>query len=150
VGEVALSQAQCRLRDGGTRPPNPKPERTRSRSPNQSPIRARTPESGSKEESDLPLDFGVRVQGRVRFAFGLQSPSPRKSPICFTPESESKEEPDFRWTPESVGLKSPIQNKSDSVRFLGDGSDRVQSQLHTHTHTRARAHSIYSLVSGYA
>ena len=59
-----------------------------------SPIRARTPESESKyesdfrwtpesesnEESDLPLDSRVRVQVRARF--------------FLTPESESKEEPD--------------------------------------------------------
>jgi hypothetical protein len=71
-----------------------------------SPIQARTPESESKEEpdllwtreseskeeSDLPLDSRVRVQGRVRFAFGLQSPSPRESPICFGPESPTESE----------------------------------------------------------
>jgi hypothetical protein len=34
-------------------------------------------------------------------------------------EPESKgEESDFRWTQEPDGLKSPIQNKSESVRFL--------------------------------
>ena len=55
-----------------------------------SPIRARTPESESKEEPDLPLDSGVRVQGRIRFAFGLQSPSPRGGPICFGPESPTE------------------------------------------------------------
>jgi hypothetical protein len=69
----------------------------------------------------LPLDFGVRVQGEVRFAFGLQTPSPRGSPVFFTPEPESKGEPDFRWIPESDGLTSPIQSKSGSVRFLGCG-----------------------------
>jgi hypothetical protein len=41
------------------------------------------PDSESKRESDLPLDFRARVQGGVRFAFGLQR------------ESESKEESDF-------------------------------------------------------
>jgi hypothetical protein len=99
-----------------------------------SPIWARTPEPESKEEpdflwsrepeskeeSDLPLDSRVRVQGRVRFAFGLQSPSPRESPICFGPGSptgsESKGEsdlakhllrlirPDFVWSVAEKGV----------------------------------------------
>ena len=68
-----------------------------------SPIRARTSESESKEESDLlwtreseskeesnlPLDSRARVQGRVRLlCLWTWSPS-------WTPESESKGEPDL-------------------------------------------------------
>jgi hypothetical protein len=78
-----------------------------------------------------------RKGGGSDLLFGPGSPSPRKSPICFrhrepeskgesdyffTPEPESKGESDCRWTYEPDGLKSPIQNKTDSVRFLGSSA----------------------------
>jgi hypothetical protein len=91
VGEVALSQAQCRLRGGGTRPPNPKPEQTRSPSPNQSPIRAQTPDPGSKGESDLLWTRESESKGEPDLLWALEPESKGESDLFFTPESESKE-----------------------------------------------------------
>jgi hypothetical protein len=52
-----------------------------------SPIRARSRESESKEESDL--------------LWTRESESKEESDLLWIPESESKEEPDLLWTPES-------------------------------------------------
>jgi hypothetical protein len=83
---------RCRLRGGGTRPPNSKPDQTRCPSPNQSPT-GREPESPSPRRSPI--------------CFGPGSPSPRRSPICFGPESPS---PSPRGSPISVGLRSPMDS----------------------------------------
>jgi hypothetical protein len=61
-------------------------------------------ESESKPESDR--------------AWIPESESKKEPDLLWTPESESKGESDFHWTWESDGPQSPIQNKSDSVRFL--------------------------------
>jgi hypothetical protein len=53
----------------------------------ESPIRARTREPESKEESDL--------------LWTPESESKEESDLLWTPESESKEGPDWLWTPES-------------------------------------------------
>jgi hypothetical protein len=139
VGEVALSQAESRLRSGGTRPQNPKPEQARSPSPNQSPT-GHGPQSPSPRRSPMcfrpqspsprgsPICFGPQSPSPRRSScfFLLQSPSPRRSPICFgPPEPESKGESDLLWTPESNGLQIQIQNQMDSVHFLVTRTRRI-------------------------
>jgi hypothetical protein len=88
-------KAQCRLRGGGTRPPNPKPEQTRSPSPNQS-LTARGPQSPSPRKSPI--------------CFGPESPGPRKSPNCLGPGSPSPREA----SPISVGPESPMDPRARS------------------------------------
>jgi hypothetical protein len=107
VGEVALSQSQCRLRGGGTRPPNPRPDQIRSPSPNQS-TRAR-PGAGSRARVQggvrFALDPRARVQGRVRFLWTPRVRVQGRVRFFWTPESESKE------SPIAVGLKSPMGSR---------------------------------------
>ena len=120
VGEVALSQAQCRLRGGEARPRISKPEQTRSPSPNQSPT-GRGSKSPSPRRS--PIRFGPRSPSPPESPtrFGSKSPGPRKSPTFFLSKSPSPPEsptwfgprsPSPRKSPISVGPKSPIGPKS--------------------------------------
>jgi hypothetical protein len=118
-----LSQAQCRLRGDGNRPPNSKHETPNPTKP------------GARVQNRVRLGAGprVRVQGRVRFALdpGVRVQGWVRLALLWTRESESKGGPVFfyprarvqgrvrlpldlrvRWTPE------PDPKKKDSVRFL--------------------------------
>jgi hypothetical protein len=83
-------------RAGGGRPPDPKPDQTRSPSPNQSPTGCGSPSPSPRKS---PIGFGPRSPSprESPIGFGPRSPSPRKSPIPLNLRA--------RWTQESGSKK---------------------------------------------
>jgi hypothetical protein len=85
-----------------------------------SPIRARSRESESKEESDLLWTRESESKEESDLLWISESESKEESDLFWTPESESKEESDLLWTRES-------ESKGGSdLLWIGE-SDRVRS-----------------------
>jgi hypothetical protein len=100
---------------GGDRPPNPKPDQTRSPSPNQSPTGRGFPSPSPRKS---PIGFGSKSPSprESPIGFGPESTSPRGSPIFFYPRARVHGRVRFRWTWESDGLnQEPGSKKSDSL-----------------------------------